>query len=120
MTTDNASAGESRLKRLRDLPALEVDRDSIDVRGWDVDAPGGEPLGVVTDMLVDPDRLTAVYLIVDSGAESPYRPRPGAFLVPVNSARISPAARLVTTPLAVEELTPIPAAPVGEPHIRPV
>lgn len=102
------NAGRRRLERLRDLPSVEIDRDSIDVRGWPVHARGGERLGVVADLLVDAEQLTAMYLMVDPRPDA-FIPGEGpVFLVPIASARMSAQGRLVTTSLGIEELAALP------------
>ena len=60
------------LLRLGELPALVVHQSTPDVRGWEILASDGRPLGRVSDLLVDPDRLLAEYLVVAlSGDRSP-------------------------------------------------
>jgi hypothetical protein len=52
------------LRPLAELPALEVADARRDVRGWEVVARNGEPLGIVSDLLVDPDDLLAVSVLL--------------------------------------------------------
>ena len=59
-----AAEPPAHFRPLAELPALRLADDARDVRGWDVRTPDGERLGVVTDLLVDPDRLVAEYLVV--------------------------------------------------------
>jgi hypothetical protein len=58
-----------RLRPLRELPALTIDRSDADVRGWTVAGRDGRPLGHVSDFLADADSLTAEYVIVTIDAE---------------------------------------------------
>lgn len=53
-----------RLRPLRELPALTLDRNEADVRGWEVAGRDGRPLGHVSDLLADADSLQADYVIV--------------------------------------------------------
>jgi hypothetical protein len=53
-----------RLRPLRELPALTLDREEADVRGWEVAGRDGRPLGHVSDLLADADSLQADYVIV--------------------------------------------------------
>jgi hypothetical protein len=52
------------LQPLAELPALVVAEPSRDVRGWKIRSETGEVLGVVSDLLADPDRLVAEFLVV--------------------------------------------------------
>ena len=54
----------SRLQPLAELPALAVADARRDVRGWEIRSEDGEVLGQVSDLLADPDRLVAEYLVV--------------------------------------------------------
>lgn len=54
------------LQPLAELPALIVADARRDVRGWEIRTEEGHVLGVVSDLLSDPDRLLAAILIVSS------------------------------------------------------
>ena len=54
----------SRLQPLAELPALAVADARRDVRGWEIRSDDGQVLGLVSDLLADPDRLVAEYLVV--------------------------------------------------------
>ena len=59
------------LRPLADLPALRLAEGARDLRGLAVyDAADGEQVGVVTDLLADPDRLAAEFLLVSDAAAS--------------------------------------------------
>ena len=62
----------AHVRPLGDLPALRLADGARDLRGWELRDPGGELLGVVTDLLADPDRLVSEFLVVsdDVSAES--------------------------------------------------
>ena len=45
----------SILRRLRDLTDFEVADDNPDVRGWSVRGSDGQALGMVHELIVDPD-----------------------------------------------------------------
>ena len=60
-----------RLRPLRELPALAIDRAEVDVRGWMVSGRDGRPLGRVSDLLADAESLQAEYVIVTIDGEGP-------------------------------------------------
>jgi hypothetical protein len=62
----------AHVRPLGDLPALRLPDGERDVRGWELRGTDGELLGVVTDLLADPDRLVSEFLVVsdDVSAES--------------------------------------------------
>jgi hypothetical protein len=62
----------AHVRPLGDLPALRLPDGERDVRGWELRDTDGELLGVVTDLLADPDRLVSEFLVVsdDVSAES--------------------------------------------------
>ena len=72
----------AHLRPLADLPALRLADGARDVRGWEVRSTGGEVLGIVTDMLADPDRLLAEFLLISDKATS------GELIVPVDKMQI--------------------------------
>ena len=51
---------------LAELPALTIADSSRDVRGWQIQADTGEVLGIVSDLLADPDGLVAEFLVVSA------------------------------------------------------
>ena len=69
------------LMPLADLPALRLDEGERDPRGLEVRSPAGTVLGTVTDLLADPDRLVAAFLIVRNPEGS------GTSIVPVAGVR---------------------------------
>lgn len=60
----------SHLRPLADLPALRLADGARDVRGWEVRGARGELLGVVADLLADPDRLVSEFLVVSDDGSS--------------------------------------------------
>ena len=84
-TRDNSM----RLQPLRELPALTLDREEADVRGWAVTGRDGGPVGHVTDLLADPDALQADYVIVTIDAED-RRAGQAETVVPVAALRAVP------------------------------
>ena len=54
----------SGLQPLAEFPALALADARRDVRGWEIRSEDGEVLGVVSDLLADPDRLVAEFLVV--------------------------------------------------------
>jgi hypothetical protein len=51
---------------LAELPALTIADSSRDVRGWQIQSDTGEVLGIVSDLLADPDGLVAEFLVVSA------------------------------------------------------
>lgn len=72
----------AHLRPLVDLPALRPANGARDLRGWEVQNAQGEVLGAVTDLLADPDRLVAEFLLVSDAAGS------GESIVPVSRMQI--------------------------------
>lgn len=62
-----AEVREPALRALADLPALVVADVRGDLRGCEILAADGRTLGLVTDLLVDMDRLVAEFVIVARG-----------------------------------------------------
>ena len=60
------------LRRLRELPDFEVADGNPDVRGWAVRGGDGHSLGVVHELIVDPQALKVRYLDVE--LEARFRP----------------------------------------------
>ena len=56
------------LRRLRDLTEFEVADGNPDVRGWAVRGGDGQALGVVYELIVDPEALKVRYLDVELDA----------------------------------------------------
>ncbi len=54
------------LQPLAEFPALDIADPRRDVRGWEIRSENGEVLGRVSDLLADPDRLIAEFLVVSS------------------------------------------------------
>ena len=67
-----------KLQALAELPALVVADASRDVRGREIRSHTGQVLGVVSDLLADPDRLVAEFLVV-----SPLNGRDAEAFVPL-------------------------------------
>ena len=59
-----------KLQPLADLPALVIADPSRDVRGWSIRSDTGQSLGVVEDLLADPDQLVAEFLLVSRSEAS--------------------------------------------------
>lgn len=70
------------LRPLVDLPALRLANGARDLRDWEVQNAEGEVLGVVTDLLADPDRLVAEFLLVSDATGS------GESIVPVSRMQV--------------------------------
>ena len=85
MTEDNVKGPQdghaSHLRPLADLPALRLADGARDVRGWEVQNADGEVVGVVTDLLADPDRLMAELLLVSDAAS-------GESIVPISRMQV--------------------------------
>jgi hypothetical protein len=81
-----------RLRPLRELPALTLDREEADVRGWMVTGSDGRPLGHVSDLLADADSLKADYVIVTIDGDGRSAAQAEAVL-PVTALRVVPEQR---------------------------
>jgi hypothetical protein len=60
----------SDLRPLAELPSLRLAAGARDLRGWHVQDADGKLLGTVRDLLADPDRLVAEFLLVSTRADS--------------------------------------------------
>jgi len=94
-----------RLVPLSSLGDWRIPKGEPDVRGWDVRTLAGRQLGVVRDLLIDPEAGEAVMLDVDL---------PGSArnaLVPIRAAQIDRAARIILIDSAdlgvVEDAPPV-------------
>ena len=79
-----------QLQPLAELPALVIAEPSRDVRGWEIRSQAGEVLGVVSDLLADPDRLVAEFRVV-----SPLKTGDVQVVVPVAAVAARPPYLLV-------------------------
>lgn len=101
------SKDEARvLTRLRDVPDLEVADHDPDVRGWQVVGPGGDEVGEVTDLIVDPAEMKVRYL------ETQLANKRRHVLIPIEGAALSNTREEVSVPLKDSDLTDLPACPV--------
>lgn len=69
---------------LRYVDAGDLDDDTIDFDGLDVDSPTGEHLGTVDGFIVDRDTGRPFYVVVDSGGWFKSK----RFLMPIGHARL--------------------------------
>ena len=97
------SVPPAHLRPLADLPALRLADGAPDVRGWEVQDTGGEVLGVVADLLADPDRLVAEFLLVSDEAS-------GESIVPtdrleIRGAHLVPGSGFGPVPLRYQSTT---------------
>ena len=76
------------LRRLRDLPDFEVATDQPDVRGWAVRGSDGKPLGLVYELIVDPEALKVRYLDVELAAQHARSPHETHILLPIGVANL--------------------------------
>lgn len=84
---------------LAELPALQVADVSRDVRGWEIRSDSGDLLGIVSDLLADPDRLVAEFLVV-----SPLNTGAAQVVVPVAAVAARPPYLLLGSGLQPIEL----------------
>ena len=94
----------AHLRPLVDLPALRLAEGARDLRGFEVHDADSERVGVVTDVLADPDRLVAEFLLVSDAASS------GELIVPVSrmeirGAHLVPGSGLEPIPLRYQSTT---------------
>lgn len=96
----SASTGVSRLSQ---HPDLKIADGYPDVRGWRVDAAEGEPAGIVTDLLVDPDALAVRYLVVSRADQT-------NTLIPIGYVELDEAQRCVSiNGVTAEDIEALPA-----------
>lgn len=90
---------------LADLPDHHMAADEPDVRGWDVVAPGGEPVGRVRDLLVDRTSKEVAAVVVDlTVREAEGRSR---VVLPIERVALDERARaIVAADAMVSEPTP--------------
>lgn len=94
----------AHLRPLVELPALRPADEARDLRGWEVRDTGGDVLGLVTDLLADPDRLVSEFLVVSTKASS------GESIVPLDQMEIQrshlvPGGGLAPIPLRYQSTT---------------
>ena len=76
------------LRRLRDLTDFEVADGNPDVRGWAVRGRDGQSLGVVFELIVDPEALKVRYLDVELDARYQISKRANHILLPIGVASL--------------------------------
>ena len=78
----------SLLRRLRDLTDFEVADDNPDVRGWTVRGADGQALGVVYELIVDPEALKVRYLDVELDGRFRISEHENHILLPIGAASL--------------------------------
>jgi len=97
------------LRRLKDLPDLDVAEQDPDVRGWVVTSGNGEYIGAVDDLIVDTNVMNVRYLEVDldrtllSGGETRH------VLVPIQGAQFDRTIKSVILTRPASEIVQLPA-----------
>ena len=76
------------LRRLRDLTDFEVADDNPDVRGWTVRGNDGQALGIVFELIVDPEVLKVRYLDIELDARFQIKEYENHILLPVGVASL--------------------------------
>lgn len=76
------------LRRLRDLTDFEVADGNPDVRGWTVRGGDGQGLGVVYELIVEPEALKVRYLDVELDARFQRGQHENRILLPVGVASL--------------------------------
>ena len=76
------------LRRLRDLPDLEVADNNPDVRGWTVRGNDGQALGVVFELIVEPKAMKVRYLDVELDARFHINEYENHILLPIGVAAL--------------------------------
>ena len=91
------------LRRLSRLPGYRVAEDEPDIRGWPVLAGSGERIGVVSDLIVDPEAHKIRYVVVTVA------PDHRTVLLPVGFVRVDPETRSLQAPaLTAEDVAALP------------
>ena len=78
----------SVLRRLRDLTDFEVADDNPDVRGWTVRGSDGLALGVVHELIVEPEAMKVRYLDVELDARFSINAHENHILLPIGTAAL--------------------------------
>jgi hypothetical protein len=86
-----AAAGEG-LAPLSRMERLHVAAGNPDPRGWSFESMDGEPVGRVSDLLVDPAALAVRYLAIERDADD------ACVLLPVGFVTLEPRHQAVTAP----------------------
>ena len=76
------------LRRLRDLTDFEVADGNPDVRGWAVRGRDGQSLGIVFELIVDPEALKVRYLDVELDARFQINEYANHILLPIGVASL--------------------------------
>jgi hypothetical protein len=76
------------LRRLRDLTDFEVADGNPDVRGWTVRGNDGQGLGVVHELIVEPDALKVRYLDVELDSRFRLSKHENHILLPIGVASL--------------------------------
>ena len=76
------------LRRLRDLTDFEVADDNPDVRGWAVRGGDGQALGVVHELIVEPQALKVRYLDIALDARFKRQKHEDHILLPIGVASL--------------------------------
>ena len=76
------------LRRLRDLTDFEVADDNPDVRGWAVRGGDGQALGIVFELIVEPEALKVRYLDVELDSRFHINDHENHILLPIGVASL--------------------------------
>jgi photosynthetic reaction center H subunit len=76
------------LRRLRDLTDFEVADDNPDVRGWTVRGGDGQALGMVHELIVDPEAMKVRYLDVELDGRFHINEHENHILLPIGVAAL--------------------------------
>jgi photosynthetic reaction center H subunit len=98
----------TRLFRLDDLDDFEVSDDDPDIRGWDVIGEGGEKVGRVDELIVEPDMLQVRYMDIEMEEELNNNGE-RHLLVPIGIARLDESDdRVLITDISKQTLRSCP------------
>lgn len=104
------------LRRLRDLPDIEVADNNPDVRNWNVRGGDGKKIGEVFELIVEPDAMKVRYLDIELDAALNVNERDRHILVPIGAAALDEDGDNVFIPsLTLESVLEYP--PYAEIHI---
>lgn len=107
----------NRLFRLDDLDDFEVSDDDPDIRGWDVICEGGEKIGRVDELIVDPDMLQVRYMDIEMEEELNNNAE-RHLLIPIGIARLDESDdRVLITDISKQSLRNCPVYS-GQPITR--
>jgi sporulation protein YlmC with PRC-barrel domain len=101
-----APPAPSGLRRLSLLTHYRIAEDEPDIEGWDVLGPSGRRVGIVSDVVIDPDAEQVRYIVVKRESDDV------EVAIPVGYAGLQK--ERLAIPFTIEDLDRLPPAPPVE------